>query len=159
MQIWSRYSLFKNTDCRLPASSSAALSTLCLCHNPWYTCFVPTLSKIIISITLMCQLNTSQYKQAMDNTCTILLATFAKALLCGVIFFLVNFNPISWCKNESPYIHHPPPQFPDTLKYVLLTKHPWCSPHHSCVQYFPLPCAPGYIVVTSCNNTFPGYYP
>ena len=26
MQIWSRYSLFKNTNCRLPASSSAALN-------------------------------------------------------------------------------------------------------------------------------------
>ena len=26
IQIWSRYSLFKNTGCRLPASSSAALS-------------------------------------------------------------------------------------------------------------------------------------
>ena len=28
IQIWSRYSLFKNTDCSLPASSSAALSTV-----------------------------------------------------------------------------------------------------------------------------------
>ena len=32
IQIWSRYSLFKNTGCSLPASSSAALSS---CLTQW----------------------------------------------------------------------------------------------------------------------------
>ena len=37
MQIWSRYSLFQNTDCRLPASSSAALNfVITLGHGEAY---------------------------------------------------------------------------------------------------------------------------
>ena len=55
IQIWSRYSLFKNTGCRLPASSSAALRKpafvlrqrfLCLRRwmRSWHPCYSRTVS-------------------------------------------------------------------------------------------------------------------
>ena len=49
IQIWSRYSLFKNTGCRLPASSSAALTIPSLPTVAARTLTIPSLPTVVAS--------------------------------------------------------------------------------------------------------------